>query len=1156
MLIMVRFSIFVLISVVSLTSSGQAEDWQLSKVPHVWKSMSSGSGQTHWCRCVVKLPAAWADRPIQLFVESVDDAREIFVNGESIGRLGSFPPEYRSGLGRSERFAVPRRLLSFGQGNVIGIRVHQNQSRSGFNVAAPVLFAGNQAIRLVGNWESKTGDDARWSQISARRQIAPQAIFSKPENAADVTAQLRRLDDEVGALDPSKSLAKISHPTDLEVDLALSEPEVLQPLSFKWDQRGRLWVNQYLQYPDPAGLRMVSRDKFLRTVYDKMPLPPPHHEKGRDKITIHEDTTGDGVFDSSKTFIDGLNMVTSFAIGRGGVWVLNPPYLLFYADSNQDDLPDGAPEVCLEGFGLEDSHSLVNNLRWGPDGWLYAAQGSTVSGRVKRYGSEDPATNSMGQLIWRYHPELRRYEVFAEGGGNAFGVEIDRKGRIFSGHNGQNTRGFHYPQGGYLQKGFGKHGQLSNPYTFGYLGPMQHHKAPRFSHAFVIYESTALPANYQGQLFAVSPLHGRVVKSQVGERGSTFQTKDQGYLFESSDSWCRPIDIQVGPDGCFYVADFYEQRIDHASHYQGRVDRTSGRIYRIRSASEYSPVHFDATVSNAQLMSWQEHPNRWYRQTALRLFGDRKDISLIPQLISRLRNHTGQLALESLWAINLTAGLSDELAIEAMQHEDPYVRLWATRLVCDDGQISPALVKQLIRLAQHDPSLHVRCQLACSARRLPADSCLAIVRQLLTRSEDLDDPQQPLLIWWAIEDKADSAEIAKLFNHAEVWDLPVVSRDVISKIMRRYAQEGTRDSLQRCAALLRAAPSPEHAKSLLDGFEQAYQGRDLQGIPPDLSKAIIAAGGGSLELRLRQGDRSAFQEALAQIQDENSPSGLRVQLINVLGELRRKPAQQILLDRLAHDSDNNVRNAILAALQAFDESTIATSILHLYPEFPSPLQKTALTTLASREHWAERLITEVEAKRIASANVPAATIGNLWLHRNKNLQQRLRNIWGNIPGATTDEMRTQIEQITHLIKTGSGVPNHGKPLFIKHCGKCHRLFEDGGDIGPNLTQHDRLDLRQMIVNIVNPSLALREGFESHVILTTDGRTINGLMVDQDNQVLVIKNHQGQKQVIPRSEVDDLFKSARSLMPTDTLTPLTDQQVRDLFAYLRSSQPLP
>ena len=159
------------------------------------------------------------------------------------------------------------------------------------------------------------------------------------------------------------------------------------------------------------------------------------------------------------------------AQGRGGVWVLNPPYLLFYPDRNNDDVPDGDPEVHLQGFGLEDTHSVVNSLRWGPDGWLYAAQGSTVTGHVTRPGldaGKEPV-HSMGQLIWRYHPETRRYEVFAEGGGNAFGVEIDAKGRIYSGHNGGDTRGFHYVQGGYYQKGFNKHGPLSNPYAFGYF---------------------------------------------------------------------------------------------------------------------------------------------------------------------------------------------------------------------------------------------------------------------------------------------------------------------------------------------------------------------------------------------------------------------------------------------------------------------------------------------------------------------------------------------------------------------------------------------------------------------------------------------------------------------------------------------------------------
>lgn len=141
-----------------------------------------------------------------------------------------------------------------------------------------------------------------------------------------------------------------------------------------------------MQYPSPAGLEMVSRESVWRAVYDKVPQAPPHHVRGRDKITIHEDTDGDGVFDRHKTFVEGLNIATSALRGRGGVWVLNPPHLLFYPDRNNDDLPDGDPEVHLQGFGLEDTHSVVNSLRWGPDGWIYAAQGSTVTGHVTHPG--------------------------------------------------------------------------------------------------------------------------------------------------------------------------------------------------------------------------------------------------------------------------------------------------------------------------------------------------------------------------------------------------------------------------------------------------------------------------------------------------------------------------------------------------------------------------------------------------------------------------------------------------------------------------------------------------------------------------------------------------------------------------------------------------
>ena len=231
----------------------------------------------------------------------------------------------------------------------------------------------------------------------------PASAMRKPEHTTAARSAGTRcraenrppFDRGQGPLSPSAALASFKVPGDLQLDLVLAEPVVRQPVSISFDERGRLWVVQYLQYPFPAGLKMVSHDGVWRAVYDKVPPPPPHHFRGKDKITIHEDTDGDGVFDRHKTFLDGLNIVTALAQGRGGVWVLNPPYLLFYPDRNNDDVPDGDPEVHLQGFGLEDTHSVVNSLRWGPDGWLYAAQGSTVTGHVTRPGldaGKEPVT--------------------------------------------------------------------------------------------------------------------------------------------------------------------------------------------------------------------------------------------------------------------------------------------------------------------------------------------------------------------------------------------------------------------------------------------------------------------------------------------------------------------------------------------------------------------------------------------------------------------------------------------------------------------------------------------------------------------------------------------------------------------------------------------
>jgi hypothetical protein len=163
---------------------------------------------------------------------------------------------------------------------------------------------------------------------------------------------------------PDEAVKRFRIKDGFEVQLLAAEPMVRQPLDLTWDTRGRLWVVQYLQYPFPAGLKVVKYDQYLRAVFDKVPPPPPHHFPGADKVTVLEDTDGDGRFDTAKDVITGLNIVSSVLLGRGGIWVLNPPYLLFYRDANGDDVPDGDPEVHLSGFGLEDTHSVANSLEW------------------------------------------------------------------------------------------------------------------------------------------------------------------------------------------------------------------------------------------------------------------------------------------------------------------------------------------------------------------------------------------------------------------------------------------------------------------------------------------------------------------------------------------------------------------------------------------------------------------------------------------------------------------------------------------------------------------------------------------------------------------------------------------------------------------------
>jgi putative heme-binding domain-containing protein len=822
-------------------------------------------------------------------------------------------------------------------------------------------------------------------------------------------------------------------------------------------------------------------------------------------------------------------------------------------------VPDGDPEVHLEGLGIEDSHSIANNLRWGPDGWLYAAQGSTVTGQIKRPGSLDPQVHSMGQLIWRYHPQTRKYEIFAEGGGNTFGVEIDSQGRLYSGTNGGDSRGFHYVQGGYFQKSFGKHGDLSNPYAFGYFPDMEHHAVPRFTHTYVIYEGASLPDRYAGKLFGVEPLQGRVVESAVETNGSTFKTRDLGHVLTTSDAWFRPVDIQVGPDGALYVADFYEQRIDHASHYQGRTHRESGRIYRLRGKNASPPPKIDLEkLTTAELIGTLQHENKWFRQEALRLLGDRSDASAIPMLKELIARNDGQTALEALWALHLCGGFDETIAVQLLEHANPYVRIWTVRLLADQRQVSDELAAILADVAYREPHVEARSQIACSAKRLPAKHALPIVRQLVRRSEDAADPHLPLLLWWVIESKAESDReaVLALFAEPEIWRETIVQDYLLERIMRRYAQAGSRRDLLACAKLLQTAPTKEDGRRLLAGFEKAFEGRPLTNLPEELIEAIAQVGGVSLELRLRKGEPEAIAEALKLAGDESAQARRRIAVIDVFGQVKEPSCVSVLLSIVEQSKNDLVRTAALTALQTYPDAAIPQRLVRLHDALPPDVRETAQSVLASRLAWSVELLRALEAGKVNKELVPLPLVRKLLLHSDDQVAALVQKTFGDVEGASTGEMRERVRQLATVIAEASGNPYLGKELFLENCGKCHQLFGQGGQIGPDLTSYKRDDLQAVLVNVVNPSAEIREGYENFLAVTADGRQLSGFIADRDNRVVVLRTADGQTITLAQDDLEDLRAIPRSVMPEGALDKFDAQQIRDLFAYLRATQPLP
>jgi putative membrane-bound dehydrogenase-like protein len=960
---------------------------------------------------------------------------------------------------------------------------------------------------------------------------------------------------------PEEAVKRMKVPDGLQVKLVASEPAIRQPVTISFDDRGRLWVVQYLQYPTPAGLKPVQVDQYLRTVYDRIPEPPPKGPKGADRITILDDPDADGHYRKAKDFVTGLNLASGMALGHGGVYVAQPPYLLFYPDRNGDDVPDSDPEVLLTGFGMEDAHAFANSLQWGPDGWLYGAHGSTVTAKIR--GIE------FQQGIWRYHPRTHEFELFSEGGGNTWGLDFDRHGNVIAGTNWGGTAMLHQVQGGYYVKGFGKHGPLHNPHTYGYFEhvPYQNFKGGHVTCGGVLYRGGAFPEKFNDQYIAGNLLANALYWHVLEPKGSSFTAHHGGDFLVANDTWFRPIDCLVGPDGALYVADWYDKRANHVDPVDN-WDRSNGRVYKVEAKDAPAvPPPALAKLSSDQLVDLLDHRNAWYVGEARRLLAERRDPSVLPRLRRLIDDNKGQLALEALWALYVSGGFNDAIAEVLLDHVNEAVRTWTVRLLCDAKKVSPAIQARLVTLARTDPSPVVRSQLACSCKRLPAKDALPIVRKLLRRKEDVSDPHIPLLLWWAIEDKAisDREQVLALLDAPAAWQEPLVSPFILERIGRRYLAEGADADLTACARLLAAAPGPHETDLLVQGMEKALEGRRLEKVPAALEKPLAelwAKQSGNpalLRLALRLGSPAAYERALQVATDPKAPERERASLVEILGQAGKPDIVPMLLQILGESGKSALQGAALTALQPFPDRQVGDAVLALYPKLPGDLRGRAQTLLLNRPALALELLQAVDAGRVNPKDIPLDQVRRVLAYNNAELTRLAEKHWGKIGPATPGEKISRIRSIMHILNGAGGTPPppdpaNGKALFVKHCATCHTLFGEGNKVGPELTGADRKNREYLIAQIVDPSAVIRQEYMAFVINTKDGRSLTGLIVESTAQAITLVDAKNEKTVLAREKIEEMAPSPVSLMPEKLLDPLQDQEIRDLFNYLQGDGP--
>jgi putative membrane-bound dehydrogenase-like protein len=529
------------------------------------------------------------------------------------------------------------------------------------------------------------------------------------------------------ALSPAEAIAKMKVPDGFQVELVAAEPDIVNPVAFTFDEKGRIWVAESLEYPrKQAG-------------------------KGEDRIKVLEDIDGDGRADKFTIFADGLNIPSGIAVGHGGVWVANAPDILFYPDSNRDGKADGEPQVVVTGFGRHDTHELPNSFTWGPDGWLYGLNGVFNHSHVKyaegnpNFKSEHPGWQ-ITCALWRIHPKTREFEVFCEGTSNPWGVAIDGEGSFFVSACVIDHL-WHLVETGYYHRQGGPY----PPFTWK-IDSIVKHKHQKAAYCGIHwFDSDAYPLQYRGKLF-MGNIHGNCINVDSLKRdGSTYAGSGEPDFLSADDAWFMPVGQETGPDGSLYILDWYDRYhcYQDANRDPKGIDRLKGRLYRVRYQDTPRATGFDLSKeTDEQLIERLNAGNDFIRSTAQRLLTERMSPKLLDELEKIILDgdFPKRQRLHAQWAVMGSRFNDIEFHLKLLDHDDPLFRAWGLRALGNIGIAGPRSgpLPHLTALAD-DSSPDVKLQLAIAARKIEGLDPLPVLVAVLASAGD--DKLIPHIVW-------------------------------------------------------------------------------------------------------------------------------------------------------------------------------------------------------------------------------------------------------------------------------------------------------------------------------------------------------------------------------------------------------------------------